>query len=103
MPDEWLNADIKQGLTNSEVESRRKRMGWNEITSDKENLFIKFLMFFTGPILYGKSCIAISAPLQCRFCTLNGWGGGVLFLQSSAALAWGAVVAKRLGPLHCAA
>ena len=55
MPEEWLNSDIKQGLSNSDVEHRRKRFGWNEISTEKENLFIKFLMFFTGPILYGKS------------------------------------------------
>lgn len=54
VPDEWLNADIKQGISESDVESRRKRAGWNEITTEKENLFIKFLMFFTGPILYSK-------------------------------------------------
>jgi hypothetical protein len=54
VPEEWLNADIKQGISNSDVEHRRKRFGWNEITTEKENLFIKFLMFFTGPILYGK-------------------------------------------------
>ena len=54
MPEEWLNSDIKQGLGNDEVERRRKRFGWNEISTEKENLFIKFLMFFTGPILYGK-------------------------------------------------
>lgn len=54
VPEEWLDADIKQGISNSEVENRRKKFGFNEITTDKENLFIKFLMFFTGPILYGK-------------------------------------------------
>lgn len=55
MPEEWLEADIKQGLTNEQVEERRRRYGFNEISTEKENLFIKFLMFFTGPILYGKS------------------------------------------------
>lgn len=54
VPEEWLNADIKQGISNGDVESRRKKYGFNEISSEKENLFIKFLMFFTGPILYGK-------------------------------------------------
>jgi H+-transporting ATPase len=53
VPNEWLTADIKQGLSNADVEARRKRFGWNEIMSEKENLFIKFLMFFTGPVLYG--------------------------------------------------
>ncbi|KAK5157175.1 hypothetical protein LTR04_005504 [Oleoguttula sp. CCFEE 6159] len=52
VPDDWLNADIKQGLTNAEVENRRKRFGFNEISTEKENLFLKFLGFFTGPILY---------------------------------------------------
>lgn len=53
VPDEWLEADIRQGIANNDVESRRKRFGFNEISTEKENLFIKFLMFFTGPILYG--------------------------------------------------
>lgn len=57
VPEEWLEADIKQGISNSDVESRRKRFGWNEITTEKENLFIKFLGFFTGPVLYGKSSL----------------------------------------------
>jgi magnesium-transporting ATPase (P-type) len=54
VPDEMLEADIKQGISSHEVEQRRKRYGWNEITTEKENLFIKFLGFFTGPVLYGK-------------------------------------------------
>jgi len=52
VPDEMLEADIKQGISSHEVEQRRKRYGWNEITTEKENLFIKFLGFFTGPVLY---------------------------------------------------
>lgn len=55
VPEDWLEADIKQGISNHDVENRRKRFGWNEITTEKENLFIKFLSFFTGPILYSKS------------------------------------------------
>ena len=54
VPEEWLESDIKQGISTTDVESRRKKFGWNEISTEKENLFIKFLMFFTGPILYGK-------------------------------------------------
>ena len=53
-PDEWLLTDLKQGLSTAEVEKRRRYTGWNELTTEKENLFIKFLTFFTGPILYGK-------------------------------------------------
>lgn len=61
VPEDWLEADIKQGLGNNEVETRRKRFGWNEITTEKENLFIKFLSFFTGPVLYGRSTSSVTA------------------------------------------
>jgi H+-transporting ATPase len=53
-PDEWLTTDLKTGLKSHEVEQRRKRTGWNELTTEKENMFLKFLSYFTGPILYGK-------------------------------------------------
>jgi H+-transporting ATPase len=53
-PDDWLNTDMKAGLKSHDVESRRKRTGWNELTTEKENMFLKFLSYFTGPILYGK-------------------------------------------------
>lgn len=53
-PDEWLTTPMGQGLKTSDIEPRRKKAGWNELTTEKENLFIKFLMFFTGPILYGS-------------------------------------------------
>jgi H+-transporting ATPase len=55
-PDEWIGTDLSTGLTSAEVENRRKKTGWNELTTEKENLFIKFLSFFTGPILYGTCC-----------------------------------------------
>ena len=59
-----LEADIKQGISSAEVEQRRKRYGWNEITTEKENLFIKFLGIFTGPVLYGKLISLISGSLD---------------------------------------
>ncbi|GAM88340.1 hypothetical protein ANO11243_063730 [Dothideomycetidae sp. 11243] len=61
VPDEWLETDIKEGISNSDVESRRKRFGFNEITTEKENLFMKFLGFFTGPILYVMELAALLA------------------------------------------
>jgi H+-transporting ATPase len=54
IPDEWLNTDIKKGLTAAEVEERRRKCGWNELVTEKENLFLKFLGYFQGPILYGE-------------------------------------------------
>lgn len=53
VPEDWLNTEIRQGLSTAEVETRRKRVGWNEITSEKTNLLKQFLSYFTGPILYG--------------------------------------------------
>lgn len=52
-PEEWMNTDMRQGLSNSEVEQRRKKAGYNELTTEKENMFLKFLSYFQGPILYG--------------------------------------------------
>lgn len=53
-PDEWLETDIRQGLRSSDIEPRRKRTGWNELTTEKTNFFIQFLGYFRGPILYGE-------------------------------------------------
>jgi magnesium-transporting ATPase (P-type) len=53
VPAELLATDIRQGLNTTECDTRRKRYGMNELTSEKENLLKKFLGFFTGPILYG--------------------------------------------------
>lgn len=53
-PEEWMNTDMKQGLSEQEVNDRRKRSGFNELTTEKENMFLKFLGYFQGPILYGK-------------------------------------------------
>jgi len=59
VPDEWLETDIHTGLLSTEIEARRKRTGWNELTTEKENLFIKFALYFTGPILYGESLLHV--------------------------------------------
>jgi len=53
-PDDWLRTHVSVGLDDGEVERRRKRSGWNELTTEKENMFLKFLGFFRGPILYGR-------------------------------------------------
>lgn len=52
-PDDWVKTHINAGLDDAEVEKRRKRSGWNELTTEKENMFLKFIGFFRGPILYG--------------------------------------------------
>lgn len=54
-PDDWLNTSMSQGLSSQDVESRRKKTGWNELTTENESLFWKFIGFFKGPVLYGSS------------------------------------------------
>lgn len=54
IPEDWVLTDINTGLTSAEVENRRKKTGFNELATEKENMFLKFLGYFKGPILYGK-------------------------------------------------
>ncbi|KAE8362084.1 hypothetical protein BDV27DRAFT_132106 [Aspergillus caelatus] len=51
-PDEWLETDLRAGLRGADIEARRKRTGWNELTTEKTNFFVQFIGYFRGPILY---------------------------------------------------
>ncbi|KAK9384226.1 hypothetical protein V1515DRAFT_420952 [Lipomyces mesembrius] len=62
VPDNWLTTDIKLGLSSIEVENRRKKVGWNELYAEKDNMFLKFLEYFKGPILYDE---------YSRFCSFK--------------------------------
>lgn len=44
--------DFARGLSTSEVLRRRKKFGLNQLKEDKENLFLKFVLFFVGPIQF---------------------------------------------------
>lgn len=59
VPEDWLNTDIRKGLTSAEVEMRRKKTGFNELTTEKENMILKFIGYFRGPVLYGMLAIEI--------------------------------------------
>ena len=60
VPDDWLLTELRQGLTDAEVEKRRQKAGWNELTSEKENMLLKFVSYFMGPIqlCHGFGCFA---------------------------------------------
>jgi magnesium-transporting ATPase (P-type) len=62
-PRDWLTTNIDRGLDSAEVERRRKHSGWNELVTEKENLFLKFVGFFQGPILYGAFCRSHNSEL----------------------------------------
>ncbi|EUC29498.1 hypothetical protein COCCADRAFT_8284 [Bipolaris zeicola 26-R-13] len=61
VPDDFLNTELRTGLSSHEVEERRKRYGFNEITSEKTNLLKQFIGYFTGPILYVMELAALLA------------------------------------------
>lgn len=44
--------DPARGLSTSEVLRRRNKFGLNQLKEDKENLFLKFVLFFVGPIQF---------------------------------------------------
>lgn len=57
-PDEWLDTDLRAGLSSTDIDPRRKKCGWNELVTEKTNIFVQFLGYFRGPILYGEYRIA---------------------------------------------
>lgn len=52
VPEELLQTDTIHGLTEAEVTSRRKKFGLNQMKEEKENLILKFLGYFVGPIQF---------------------------------------------------
>ncbi|CDK28285.1 unnamed protein product [Kuraishia capsulata CBS 1993] len=60
-PEELLQTDPTRGLTSDEVIRRRKKFGENKMAEEKENLVIKFCMFFIGPIQFVMEAAAILA------------------------------------------
>lgn len=67
VPEEYLHTDPIVGLTEAEVHKRRKRFGLNQMAEEKENLVLKFCMFFIGPIQFVMEAAAILA------CGLEDW------------------------------
>ena len=52
VPEEMLQTDTRVGLTEPEVIARRKKYGLNQMKEEKENLVLKFLGYFVGPIQF---------------------------------------------------
>ncbi|KAK6066251.1 Plasma membrane ATPase 1 [Seiridium cupressi] len=61
VPEELLQTDSRIGLTSDEVHARRKRFGLNQMKEEKENLVLKFLGFFIGPIQFVMEAAAVLA------------------------------------------
>lgn len=52
IPEDMLQTDSRVGLTESEVTTRRRKYGLNQMKEEKENLVLKFLGYFIGPIQF---------------------------------------------------
>ncbi|KAL5405888.1 plasma membrane H+-ATPase [Paraphaeosphaeria minitans] len=96
VPEELLQTDVRVGLTASEVISRRKKFGLNQMKEEKENLVLKFLMFFVGPIQFVMEAAAVlAAGLQdwvdfgviCALLLLNACVGFIQEFQAGSIVA----------------
>ncbi|KAF1990562.1 plasma membrane ATPase [Aulographum hederae CBS 113979] len=91
IPEELLQTSTRTGLTTDEVIKRRKKFGLNQMKEEKENLILKFVMFFVGPIQFVMEAAAIlAAGLQdwvdfgviCALLLLNATVGFVQEFQA---------------------
>lgn len=71
-PEHLLLTSQESGLSSLEVQARRKTFGPNQLKDDKENLVVKFLYFFVGPIQF---VMEVSWAKTCAFLSLSvGYG-----------------------------
>ncbi|KAK9457166.1 hypothetical protein V1511DRAFT_152239 [Dipodascopsis uninucleata] len=61
VPEELLQTDPRYGLSSDEVTARRKKYGLNQMKEEKENLVLKFVMYFIGPIQFVMEAAAVLA------------------------------------------
>jgi len=61
IPEDQLQTDTRLGLTDAEVLNRRRKYGLNQMKEEKENLILKFFMYFVGPIQFVMEAAAVLA------------------------------------------
>lgn len=110
VPEELLQTDPSVGLTSDQVLQRRKKYGLNQMSEEQENLILKFIMFFIGPIQFVMEGAAILAAgledwvdfgVICGLLMLNACVGFIQEFQAGSiveelkkTLALGAVVVR---------
>lgn len=82
VPEEMLQTDSRVGLTESEVVTRRRKYGLNQMKEEKENLILKFFSYFVGPIQF---VMEVSLAHCCGFfyLTLSGAAMAAAFICAS--------------------
>jgi magnesium-transporting ATPase (P-type) len=66
-----LQTDTRVGLTSEEVLQRRRKFGLNQMKEEKENLLLKFLGFFVGPIQFVMEVRFDVAPIDVERCFVS--------------------------------
>jgi H+-transporting ATPase len=64
--EDLLQTDTRIGLSAAEVEQRRRKFGLNQMKEEKENLILKFLMYFVGPIQFVMEVSRITRAMTIR-------------------------------------
>ncbi|KAG9241285.1 plasma membrane ATPase [Calycina marina] len=91
LPEELMQTSLSTGLTEHEVRERRKKYGPNQMKEEKENMILKFLFYFVGPIQFVMEAAAVlAAGLQdwvdfgviCALLLLNATVGFVQEFQA---------------------
>lgn len=90
VPEELLQTDTRVGLTEAEVHVRRKKFGMNQMEEEKENLILKFLGYFIGPIQFVMEvsvvCIVLSASCAFQVCQISSFFLFIFFYQECSLL-----------------
>ncbi|KAI1008116.1 Plasma membrane [Podosphaera aphanis] len=60
-PEDQLQTDAHIGLTRAEVNDRLKKYGYNLVKEERQNLIIKILRYFVGPVQFVMEAAAILA------------------------------------------
>ena len=85
VPEDLLQTDPQVGLSLNEVTRRQNLYGSNELSETKERNFLKFLMYFVGPVQYVMILAAILAIALLHYIEF----GIILFLLLlNAAVGW---------------
>ncbi|KAL8366073.1 hypothetical protein RB595_004722 [Gaeumannomyces hyphopodioides] len=65
VPEDMLQTSTRTGLTEQEVQARRKKYGLNQMKEEKENLILKFFSYFIGPVQFVmEAAVLLAAALQ---------------------------------------